>query len=46
MIPSVSFDREAHMIAVEPEGKGRKHSYLPRALAAVFATVEAGCAGP
>ena len=27
------------MITVEPEGKGRKHSYLPRALAAVFATV-------
>ena len=38
-MPSVSFDREAQIIAVEPEGKGRKHSYLPRTYAEVFATV-------
>ena len=39
-IPQVSFDRDAQMIAIEPEGKGRKHSYLPRAYAEVFSTAQ------
>ena len=37
-IPKVSFDKQVQMIAVEPEGKGRKHAYLPRVFSESYAT--------
>ena len=37
-IPQVSFDSQVQMIAVEPEGKGRKHAYLPRVYSETYAT--------
>ena len=37
-IPKVSFDTQVQMIAVEPEGKGRKHAYLPRVYSQSYAT--------
>ena len=37
-IPKVSFDNQVQMIAVEPEGKGRKHAYLPRVHSESYAT--------
>ena len=39
-LPSVRFENTVEMIAIEPEGKQRKHAYLPRAYAQTFPTVE------
>ena len=37
-MPSVKTSNEPIMISIDPEGKGRKHSYLPRAYSHVYPT--------
>eukprot|EP00439_Symbiodinium_sp_Y106_P006827 s4042_g1.t1 len=39
-LPKVMFDNTVEMIAIEPDGKQRKHAYLPRVFNKTFPTTE------
>ena len=39
-LPKIAFDNTVEMIAIEPDGKQRKHAYLPRAFNNTFPAAE------
>ena len=39
-LPKVTFDNTVEMIAIEPDGKQRKHAYLPRVFSCTYPTAE------